>query len=229
MDSPGPYRYRLVDLPGPRGNAWFSSYLSRPVRELLDAGPAAQRRLQSPHSADVCILFTDIRGFTDLSPTIDLDALFRTVDACIGRQIRLIEYYNGYVDNFTGDGLMAVFDGSGMEENACRCALEVVARALPVLRCPEATVMPIGAGLHRGHVAMGTLGAETRRTYTSIGDTVNRAARLAGFAWGRELMISNRIREGVSADIARQFAPVPVSRLRRDMDPVAPVYRSRRA
>jgi class 3 adenylate cyclase len=228
MDSPGPYRYRRNDSPHAQSNAWFSSYLSPPVRELLDAGPAAQRRLQSPHRADVCILFTDIRGFTDLSPTLDLDALFRTVDACIGRQIRLIEHYNGYVDSFTGDGLMAVFEGTGMEENACRCALEVVARALPVLRSRDSTVMPIGAGLHRGRVAMGTLGAETRRTYTSIGDTVNRAARLAGFAWGSELMISNRIREGVAADVARQFVPVPVNRLRRDMDPVAPVYRSRR-
>lgn len=227
MESPGRYRYWPANTLYAASQDWFSPYLSRPVRELLDAGPQAQWLLRSPRNADVCILFTDIRGFTDLSRAIRSDTLFRTVDACIGRQIRIIEHYDGYVDNFTGDGLMAIFEGPQMADNACRCALEVVTRALPAVRYGETALAPIGAGLHRGDVAMGALGCESRRTYTAIGDTVNWAARLTGFARGQDVIISERLRGALTAEIAERFAPVQTDQGRADVDAVAPVYRSR--
>ena len=226
MESPGRYRYRPANNLYAASHDWFSPYLSRPVRELLDAGPHARSLLRSPRNVDVCILFTDIRGFTDLSRTIGSDRLFRTVDACIGRQIRIIERYEGYVDNFTGDGLMAIFEGPDMTDSACRCALEVVNWALPAVHYGQSALAPIGAGLHRGDVAMGTLGCESRLTYTAIGDTVNRAARLTGLAQGQDVIISERIRCRLSTETAARFEALQADRRRSDIDAIAPIYRS---
>jgi class 3 adenylate cyclase len=228
MESSGRYRYRPAAMLYAYGQDWFSPYLSQPVRELLDAGPQARSLLRSPRSDDVCILFTDIRGFTELSRSIRPDALFRTLDACIGQQIRIIERYGGYVDNFTGDGLMAVFEGARMTGDACRCALEVVARALPAVRRGGTGLTPIGAGLHCGEVARGTLGSENRLTHTAVGNAVNRAARLAGLARGRDVIISEAIRRTLSPALAGRFVAMPPDSLSGRPDVGSPVYRSRR-
>ena len=205
MESPGFYRYRPATPLYAYRQSWFSRYLSPPVRELLDAGPFAERALRSPRHVDACILFTDIRGFTELSRSMDPGVLIDTVDRCIGRQARAVERYGGYVDNFTGDGLMAVFEGRWMEENACLCALEIVQR--PKRRGvsrPDDRV-PIGAGLHRGDVVMGSIGCESRLTYTTVGNTVNVAARLSGRAAGCDVVISEPVRAALSEAVVRRF------------------------
>ncbi len=225
MESPGSYRYRPATPLYAYRQSWFSRYLSPPVRELLDAGPFAERALRSPRHANACILFTDIRGFTELSRSMDPDVLIDTVDRCIGRQAHVVERYGGYVDNFTGDGLMAVFEGYGMEENACLCALEIVQRPGRMGLSRADDQVPIGAGLHSGDVVMGSIGSESRLTYTTVGDTVNVAARLSGRAAGCDVVISEPVRAALSDGAARRFrrlqGPAPAG-----VDPAMALYRA---
>ncbi|MEX0449107.1 adenylate/guanylate cyclase domain-containing protein [Spiribacter sp. 221] len=225
MESLGDYRYRPATPLYAYRQSWFSRYLSPPVRELLDAGPLAERALRSPRHANVCILFTDIRGFTELSRSMDPVVLIGTVDRCIGRQARVVECHGGYVDNFTGDGLMAVFEGCSAEESACRCALEIVERPEGVRVDRTDDPVPIGAGLHSGDVVMGSIGCESRLTYTTVGETVNVAARLSGRAAGCDVVISEPVRAALPGATARRFrhlpGPAPAG-----LDPAMALYRA---
>lgn len=225
MESSGAYRYRPAPPLYAYRQSWFSRYLSPPVRELLDAGPFAEWALRSPRHANACILFTDMRGFTELSRSIAPGVLMGTVNRYIGYQARAVEHHGGYVDNFTGDGLMAIFEGRRMEEKACRCALEVVRRPGEGAVDEARDRVPIGAGLHSGEVVMGSVGSESHLTYTTIGETVNAAARLAGRANGCNVVITESIRSALSEALARRF-----SRLRGaspgGVDPSMTLYRA---
>ena len=212
MDCSGPHRYRPAASLYAYRQSWFSRYLSTPVRELLDAGPFAEQALRAPRHANACILFTDMRGFTEFSRSIAPGVLMATMDRCIGRQAAAVARHGGYVDNFTGDGLMAVFEGDDREQNGCRCALEIVrqpgrdgtdnADGLDVVD----EQVPIGAGLHTGEVVMGTVGCESHLTYATVGETVNAAARLSDRAKGRNVLITGAVRGALSDALARRFS-----------------------
>jgi class 3 adenylate cyclase len=198
-------RYTPITYTGDQKQAWFSRYLTPPLRELLDRGPAAKRSLDEPREAYACILFTDIRGFTELSRTIRPNALFGALDRQVGPQSELVDYYGGYVDNFTGDGVMAVFEGDGIEDNACRCAIEVAEVAQSQSRYGGDGQVPVGVGLHVGDVAMGSVGCANRSTYTSVGQTVNVAARLCDRASGPEVLTTQTMRDAVADPSGMNF------------------------
>jgi class 3 adenylate cyclase len=206
---------RSMDLYAQR-HSWFSRYLAPPVRDLLDAGPAAESALRAPRHSNACILFTDIRGFTELSRTISAAALMEAVDGHLGGQAESIERHGGYIDNFTGDGVMAVFEGGDMEENACQCALEVAEMAQNQPYQTHHDPVPVGVGLHVGEVVMGTLGCESRLTYTAIGETVNVAARLCDHAKGPAVLTTDSVRSralsmaGIAFDSCQANAPTGV-------------------
>lgn len=204
--------------------AWFKPYLTPPVRELMDAGPSvARNRLGSPRRAHVCILFSDIRGYTALSRNIDPDALRRTANRYIARHAWAVERHGGYVDNFTGDGVMAVFEGEGMTEAACHCALEIVGMARQWQRAGRHGAAAVGVGLQVGDVVMGTLGCQSRMTYTAIGETVNTAARLCQHARGPDVITTQAVRDEIPEDSRLRFdrllSPGP-----EDLDPALTLY-----
>jgi len=198
-------RYIPVTYTDNQQQVWFSRYLTPPIRDLLDSGPAAKRALRRPRSAYACILFTDIRGFTELSRSIGPNALFGALDRHVGPQSELVTYYGGYVDNFTGDGVMAVFEGDGVEDNACRCAIEVAEMAESQARYGVDGHVPVGVGLHVGDVAMGSVGCQSRSTYTAVGQTVNVAARLCDRASGPEVLTTQTLRNAVKDESGMLF------------------------
>lgn len=204
--------------------AWFKPYLTPPVRELMDAGPwVAQNRLGSPRRARVCILFSDIRGYTALSRNIDPDALRDTANRYIARHAWAVERHGGYVDTFTGDGVMAVFEGEGMTEGACHCALEIVRMARQWQRAGRHGAAAVGVGLQVGDVVMGTLGCQSRMTYTAFGETVNTAARLCQHARGPDVITTQAVCDEIPQDSVLRFdrllGPGPA-----DVDPALALY-----
>ncbi len=193
-------------MPFRKDSTWFYRYLSPPIREVLDAGPAAEKMLRAPRHAEVCVLFTDIRGFTEMSRTIGVEVLTETVNFHIAEQAQSVEQFGGYVDNFTGDGLMALFEGWQKEERACQCALAIMDGAGQAPPTPsKARPVPLGVGLHAGHVVLASLGCETWRTYTAIGRTVNVAARLCDHAVRPAIITSEVVREQVPEACSMAF------------------------
>lgn len=164
-------------------------------RSLLDTETAAR-----PTLAEVCVLFSDIRGFTALSHAIEPTTLFRSVSEHLGAQVECVYRHNGYVDKFGGDGVMAVFDGRHMAADACRCALAIMERVTELAAPTVDQPVPVGVGIHAGSVVVGSIGSGDHLDYTVVGETVNVAARLCGYAQPMNIVVSDAVRGQVAED-----------------------------
>ena len=137
----------------------------------------------STESKDLTFLFTDIRGFTTLCEGMSPDKVVELLNHYLDLQSNVILANEGDVDKYVGDEIMAQFDGPRKELNACKAGLEIRrAMADEARKAAEAagTVINIGIGINTGPVVHGSVGAKDRMDFTSIGDTVNLAARLEG-------------------------------------------------
>jgi adenylate cyclase len=138
---------------------------------------------------EVTLLFSDLRGFTNLSEQrLSYDVVF-LLNQYLGRMSEAIEDTGGYVDKFMGDGIMAIF---GIDKPAKEGALDALnaARAMGgVLDALNQSLheelpsrLDMGIGIHTGPAILGRIGAaggaDTGRRITALGDTVNTASRL---------------------------------------------------
>lgn len=135
----------------------------------------------------VTLIFTDIRGFTTLSESVDSEEVVEWLNEYFSRMHRIICSFGGHINKYIGDGLMIVFGapiarGDKLEARAAvACGLEMLAEVERMNRDWEGTGRPhiaIGVGIHTGEATCGVVGAEGRLEYTIIGDTVNLSARL---------------------------------------------------
>ena len=143
------------------------------------------------------ILFSDMRGFTAASFDHDVEAVFRGINLALSMQSETIQEFGGYVDGFSGDGMLAVFEGKDAALQACRAASMIIQRARTT-RVAIWDPLPIGIGINSGEVVRGDLGSEQRRAHTVIGSTVNVSARLCGVARAMEAVCSEKVTRQVS-------------------------------
>ena len=111
------------------------------------------------------------------------DKVVELLNHYLDLQASLIAANEGDVDKYVGDEMMAQFDGPRKEINACKAGLEIrraMARRGAKATDAKGTVISIGIGINTGTVVHGSVGAKDRMDFTSIGDTVNLAARLEG-------------------------------------------------
>lgn len=159
------------------------------------------------YDAYVTVLFSDIRGFTQISEGMDPNELFNKLNANIGKQLGVIEKYQGIIDKLSGDGVMAVFEGPEMGENALECASEIVHELSESERNGELELSYVGIGINTGPIYLGSLGNESFRDYTVIGNTVNIAARLCGLADKFQVLFTKTTLESVRQ---REFRFKPI-------------------
>jgi adenylate cyclase len=182
----------------------LARYISPRLRRLVEESCEGGEQQLPPQERQVCILFSDIRGFTALSQTIPPPLLFSTISHQLGAQVEVVYRHRGYVDKFGGDGIMAVFDSETMALDACNCALEIMQMAEGVHQGDEPP-MPIGIGIHLGPVVEGNIGSGEHLDYSVIGNTVNLAARLCGYAHSRDIIVSETVRAAAGDDPDLQF------------------------
>jgi adenylate cyclase len=163
----------------------FSKCVSPEVADTLwqqrgDLTLAGERRI-------VTLIFTDIRGFTTLSESVDSAVVVEWLNEYFSRMHRIVCSYGGHINKFIGDGLMIVFGapvdrGQKLEARAAvACGLEMLAeveRMNAEWKDKDRPQIAIGVGVHTGEATCGVVGAEGRLEYTIIGDTVNLSARL---------------------------------------------------
>ena len=106
----------------------------------------------------------------------------------LGQMSDAIFEYDGYLDKFMGDGIMAIWNTFGTQPDhaslAAKASLEML-RRLEILngaweRMDNRTPFRIGVAIHSGEAIIGNVGSDERMQYTAIGDTVNTAARIEG-------------------------------------------------
>jgi len=179
-----------------RVRANLARYVSPRIRQILQSAPDGEG-MPPPEEQEVCILFSDIRGFTALSQSIEAEVLFNTVSRQLGAQVESVYAHGGYVDKFAGDGIMAVFDGPEMARDACACALDIMEMSRRLDGGQGDSPIPLGIGIHMGPVVAGNIGTGEHLDYTVIGNTVNLAARLCGYARSMDIVVSDAVRQAL--------------------------------
>lgn len=184
------------------------------AQEEATAANADERKL-------VTILFCDISGFTALAETEDPEKVRELINACFDALVPVVQKYDGTVDKFIGDEIMALFGAPVAHEDdaerALRAALEMMA-ALADFNRAHGTSLGLHFGINTGAVVAGEIGAKNRRDYSVMGDAVNLAARLEEASETGEIFVgptpyrlTNRLFE---------FEPVAPLKLKGRKDPV---------
>ena len=164
-----------------RTKAELSRYVSLSTVQMVEKTTSGEAT-QAGQTADITVLFSDIRGFTNIAENMKPDEVFEMLNLSLSRQIEVIEDHHGIIDKLNGDEIMVVFEGPEMAQNALQCGMGIV----KALSRPElshaADWVGVGIGINTGPVYIGSLGSETMKNYTVVGTTVNIAARLCGVA-----------------------------------------------
>ena len=128
---------------------------------------------------EVTVVFTDIRSFTTISEGMTPKQNFEFVKEYAGRMGPIIEAHGGFVNQYMGDGILAIFqDGVTPALEACIAMQDDIKKYNLLLEKKDQKPIRVGMGLHKGPLIMGIIGDETRRDATIISDAVNTAARI---------------------------------------------------
>jgi class 3 adenylate cyclase len=157
-----------------------AAYTPRHLAEkiLTSAGALAGERKQ------VTVLFVDVSGFTALSERLDPEEVHRLMSRAFDLMLAEVHRYEGTVNQFLGDGIMALFGAPIAHEDHARRAVHAalgIGRALDSFQrelAPRGITFRARQGLNTGLVVVGAIGSDLRMDYTAVGDTTNVAARL---------------------------------------------------
>ena len=181
-----------------RTKAELSRYVSLSTRKMVE-GMTTGDAQPANRSAEVTILFSDIRGFTEISENMEPESIFTMLNDNLTKQIKIIERNSGIIDKLSGDEVMAVFEGPGMVTNALKCAIQIVEALSFEKKENNQEWFKVGIGINTGQVYLGSLGSETFRDYTVIGNIVNVAARLCGLAIKRQILFTDMTQKQIQS------------------------------
>ena len=153
---------------------------------------------------DVTVLFSDIRGYTTLTESLEASQVVSMLNDYFETMVEAVFNHKGTLDKFIGDALMAVFGAPLPLENhgwsAVEAALDMRERLVHFNRSRQASGQPeinIGIGLSSGEVVSGNIGSRKKMEYTVIGDGVNLSSRLEGVTkqYGCDIVMSEHTYE----------------------------------
>jgi adenylate cyclase len=147
---------------------------------------------------NLAILFSDIRGFTTFSESLLPYDVIHVLNKYFRRVGRIIGFNGGHIDNYMGDGVLALFGADDAEDSTFRAVksglemLEAVEDMKAYLSQSYGKTFEIGVGIHFGEAVVGTIGCGPSQRETVIGDSVNFASRVesANKESGTRLLIS---------------------------------------
>ncbi len=182
-----------------------------PLKKQLDELKKAAAPASAPTSGPsfegerkaVTIMFADISGFTAMSEKMDPEQVRSLMNACFETLVPAIKDYDGTVNKFIGDEIMALFGAPQAHENdperALRAALDMM-QELDKFNAKHGTDLGLHFGINTGTVIAGSIGSSTQQQYDVMGDAVNLAARLED--------ASDRGQIFVGPDTYKQTAPI---------------------
>lgn len=137
----------------------------------------------------VTVLFADVANYTSMAEKLDPEEVHQIMDGCFKILMVDIHRYEGTINQFTGDGVMALFGAPIAHEDhaqrACHAALSIqkaMEEYAEKLNMDHEIDFKMRIGLNSGHVVVGAIGDDLRMDYTAIGDTTNLASRIESMA-----------------------------------------------
>jgi adenylate cyclase len=168
--------------------------------------------------SEVTLLFSDIRGFTSMSESRAPEEIVRMLNEYFELMVDVIFQYEGTLDKFVGDEVIALFGApvpmQNAELKAVQCALDMM-RVLSEFNRTRAAEgqheINVGIGINTGLVVTGAIGSSRALQYTAIGDAVNTASRLCSVAQAGQIILSEATFKKVQGAVAAvPLAPVRV-------------------
>lgn len=180
---------------------------------LIDRYVQRPESLLQGEKRTVAVLFLDVRNFTAMSESMPAENVVKMLNLLFHAVVTEVIRYQGHVDKYIGDSVMAVF---GVPVSTKFDALHAVHAAISIRHAVTALnasaafskfpKMNIGIGVHYGDVVAGNIGCEAKIEYTVIGNTVNIASRIEGLckAHNRSLLISKEIVEQMQSELEKE-------------------------
>jgi adenylate cyclase len=164
------------------------------IEMILRGGQESLDQMMEPKDLTATVLFADINGFTHLAEQLPPREVNLVLNAFFSRMTDIIFKYDGTLDKFIGDALMAVF-GAPMEkeddpERAVLAAQEMMKSLKTMMKRTDSDKrFTIRIGINTGRIVAGNIGSPKRMDYTIIGDAVNVASRLESIACPDQILI----------------------------------------
>ena len=192
----------------------FGRYVSTSVAtKILNTVDEGSLKLGG-EECPVTVLFADARNFTGFCEKTSPKVLVNTLNCYLSVIIEAILQYDGMINKFGGDSVMAVWNAPIDCPEHALSAIKAAVKAQQEIRAlqlktPHLPKMKFGIGVNSGKAIVGNMGSLDRLEYSLIGDTVNTTARLAAVAPGGKIWIGAETFE----DIKCQFEAIPLAPL----------------
>lgn len=174
-------------------NSATSKFVPRSFLQTLGYESILELSLGDNVEREVTVFFSDIRAYTSLSESMSPDQNFRFVNAYSSRMGPIINHHNGFVHQYLGDGIMAIFLGNGRDALGASVEMQKTLSTYNIEREKKGKIaVRVGMGLHTGKLIMGIIGDKERMEPATISDTVNTAARIEGLTkhFGVNILLS---------------------------------------
>jgi class 3 adenylate cyclase len=187
-------------------NSLYERFVPREFIELLQKKSILEIQLGDQVSQKMVVMFADIRGWTSLLEKLTPQEAFKFINAYLRRVSPVIKECHGFIDQYYGDGVMALFPGD--PDDAVRAAVSVqlaVAEYNKERAQDGFEPIGIGIGLHLADLMLGIIGSEDRMQGAVVADAVNLASRIEGLnkIYGSSIALSDQTLVGMKD--ANQF------------------------
>jgi len=180
----------------------FGRYISQEVVDNLLSSP--DRLKLGGELREVTFLVSDLRGFTALSSRMEPDKVIQILNRFLEPMVDTITRYQGTVDEFQGDGILAFFGAplaaADDPERAVACAVEMQNALVEINKELKQQGLPelhMGIAINTGEVIVGNIGSEKRTKYGALGTPINTAYRIESYTLSGQVLISSSTYERV--------------------------------
>lgn len=172
----------------------LDKYVARDV--VIDALEKREIKAGVGLRREITVLFSDLRNFTSLSEEMNPEEVVFILNRYLGRMSKSILKYNGTLDKFIGDAVMAFWNAPNENQKHAEAAVKAAIDMYGELNELNKTwkyKLNMGIGIHTGPAIAGNIGSDERLDYTAIGDTVNLASRLESQTkvFGADILITD--------------------------------------
>ncbi len=209
------YRFLYEDREKRKVTALFGVYLKPEiVAELARSRGGVEDIMRGGMRRDITLLFVDIRGFTSMSESMEANDVTTLVQMYLDHLSGIIFKWDGTLDKYIGDEIMAFWNAPRTQENhallALRCAYDLISQGPELEQKLLAKGLPPirwGIGINSGPAVVGMMGSRSRLQYTAMGDTVNTATRFCSHAPAFQALIGQETYDMCKDYIAVDLVP----------------------
>lgn len=172
---------------------------------------------------EVTVLFSDIRGYTALAEQMEPSENFAFVNAYARKMGPYIRLHQGFVNQFLGDGIMALFQRAPIDAVNAAIEMQRAVRHYNEDRMAQnRQPIKVGIGMHTGQLVMGIIGDEVRSDAAIIADTVNAASRVEGLTkhFNVNILLSEASFVGLSPELQEQCRYLGLVQVRGRQEPM---------